>query len=134
VSKSRPWSAVTQLLREHRGDGHNAALVAHGIGGTEAHVLLALSLGMREVEILHGDAGEHVVAVDLACRTWTCTSSGVSSPRGTKVRTLSSAPTSARVADADSTCSTRTLGQLATTPRAAAQAVCTGPVDTPAHA
>ena len=40
------WHAAT-LLREHRGDGHNAALVAHGIGGTEAHVLLALSLGMR---------------------------------------------------------------------------------------
>jgi hypothetical protein len=43
---ARLWHAAT-LLREHRGDGHNAALVAHGIGGTEAHVLLALSLGMR---------------------------------------------------------------------------------------
>jgi hypothetical protein len=43
------WHAAT-LLREHRGDGHNAALVAHGIGGTEAHVLLALSLGMRAEE------------------------------------------------------------------------------------
>lgn len=40
------WHAAT-LLREHRGDGHNAALLAHGIGGTEAHVLMALSLGMR---------------------------------------------------------------------------------------
>ncbi|HYQ68954.1 helix-turn-helix domain-containing protein, partial [Actinophytocola sp.] len=38
------------LLREHRGDGHNAALLAHGIGGTEAHVLLAASLGMRPEE------------------------------------------------------------------------------------
>jgi len=43
------WHAAT-LLREHRGDGHNAALVAHGIGGTEAHVLLALSAGMRPEE------------------------------------------------------------------------------------
>ena len=43
------WHAAT-LLREHRGDGHNAALAAHGIGGTEAHVLLALSLGMRAEE------------------------------------------------------------------------------------
>jgi hypothetical protein len=43
------WHAST-LLREHRGDGHNAALVAHGIGGTECHVLLALSLGMRPEE------------------------------------------------------------------------------------
>ena len=46
---ARLWHAAT-LLREHRGDGHNAALVAHGIGGTEAHVLLALSSGMRPGE------------------------------------------------------------------------------------
>ncbi|MFF4124647.1 hypothetical protein ACFYYP_14075 [Microbispora rosea] len=46
---ARLWHAAT-LLREHRGDGHNAALVAHGIGGTEAHVLLALSLGMKPEE------------------------------------------------------------------------------------
>ncbi len=46
---ARLWHAAT-LLREHRGDGHNAALVAHGIGGTEAHVLLALTLGMRAEE------------------------------------------------------------------------------------
>jgi hypothetical protein len=43
---ARLWHAAT-LLREHRGDGHNAALLAHGIGGTEAHVLMAVSLGMR---------------------------------------------------------------------------------------
>jgi hypothetical protein len=43
---ARLWHAAT-LLREHRGDGHNAALLAHGIGGTEAHVLMALSLGMK---------------------------------------------------------------------------------------
>nr|WP_254125477.1 MarR family transcriptional regulator [Amycolatopsis sp. CA-230715] len=46
---ARLWHAAT-LLREHRGDGHNAALVANGIGGTEAHVLLALSLGMKAEE------------------------------------------------------------------------------------
>ncbi|MFD1369350.1 SCO6745 family protein [Actinoplanes sichuanensis] len=46
---ARLWHAAT-LLREHRGDGHNAALVAHGIGGTEAHVLLALAMGMRAEE------------------------------------------------------------------------------------
>jgi hypothetical protein len=46
---ARLWHATT-LLREHRGDGHNAALLAHGIGGTEAHVLLALSLGMKAEE------------------------------------------------------------------------------------
>ncbi|MES9601897.1 MULTISPECIES: MarR family winged helix-turn-helix transcriptional regulator [Actinomadura] len=46
---ARLWHAAT-LLREHRGDGHNAALVAHGIGGTQAHVLMALSLGMKAEE------------------------------------------------------------------------------------
>lgn len=46
---ARLWHAAT-LLREHRGDGHNAALLAHGIGGTESHVLMALSLGMRAEE------------------------------------------------------------------------------------
>jgi hypothetical protein len=42
---ARLWHAAT-LLREHRGDGHNAVLVAEGIGGTEAHALHALSEGM----------------------------------------------------------------------------------------
>jgi hypothetical protein len=46
---ARLWHAAT-LLREHRGDGHNAALVAHGIGGTESHVLMALSLGTKAEE------------------------------------------------------------------------------------
>jgi hypothetical protein len=34
------------LLREHRGDGHIAALMVEGVGGLEAHVLLALDMGM----------------------------------------------------------------------------------------
>jgi hypothetical protein len=42
---ARLWHAA-DLLREHRGDGHVIALVSNGIGGTEAHVLLALSEGM----------------------------------------------------------------------------------------
>jgi hypothetical protein len=37
---------AASLLREHRGDGHIAALMTHGIGGLEAHVLLALDMGM----------------------------------------------------------------------------------------
>jgi hypothetical protein len=40
----RLWHAAT-LLREHRGDGHVAALVAAGIGGRQAHVLHALATG-----------------------------------------------------------------------------------------
>lgn len=38
---ARLWYGAT-LIREHRGDGHNAALAAAGIGRTEAHVLHAL--------------------------------------------------------------------------------------------
>jgi len=37
---------AASLLREHRGDGHICALMAEGIGGLEAHVLLALDLGI----------------------------------------------------------------------------------------
>jgi len=37
---------AASLLREHRGDGHISALMAEGIGGLEAHVLLALDLGI----------------------------------------------------------------------------------------
>lgn len=43
---ARLWHALT-LLREHRGDGHNAALVANGVGGLEAHMLLAIDWGME---------------------------------------------------------------------------------------
>lgn len=42
---ARLWHGAN-LLREHRGDGHVAALVTAGIGGTEAHVLHALSEGL----------------------------------------------------------------------------------------
>ncbi|MET0902319.1 MAG: MarR family transcriptional regulator [Acidimicrobiales bacterium] len=42
---ARLWHGAN-LLREHRGDGHVAALLTGGIGGTEAHVLHALSEGM----------------------------------------------------------------------------------------
>ncbi|MEV0108463.1 hypothetical protein AB0H42_19275 [Nocardia sp. NPDC050799] len=39
---ARLWHAAT-LLREHRGDGHIAALVAAGIDGRESHVLQTLA-------------------------------------------------------------------------------------------
>jgi hypothetical protein len=42
---ARLWHSAT-LLREHRGDGHNVALVAAGIVGLEAHALHAMSEGM----------------------------------------------------------------------------------------
>jgi hypothetical protein len=42
---ARLWHATT-LLREHRGDGHIAALMAEGIGGLECHILVAVDMGM----------------------------------------------------------------------------------------
>ena len=37
---------AASLLREHRGDGHIAALMTEGVGGLEAHVLFALDMDM----------------------------------------------------------------------------------------
>ena len=42
---ARLWHAAT-LLREHRGDGHTVALLTEDVGGTEAHVLHALSIDL----------------------------------------------------------------------------------------
>ncbi|MCR6489182.1 MarR family transcriptional regulator [Amycolatopsis sp. OK19-0408] len=63
---ARLWHAAT-LLREHRGDGHIAALLAEGIGGTEAHVLHALSIGMPAHEfgrVHHLPAAQLAAVVD----------------------------------------------------------------------
>ncbi len=62
---ARLWHAAT-LLREHRGDGHIAVLVAEGIGGTEAHMLHALSQGIPAEKFgrIH-----HLPAVRLAAVT-----------------------------------------------------------------
>ncbi len=46
---ARLWHAAN-MLREHRGDGHIAALVSERIGGTEAHVLSALAMGHYPAE------------------------------------------------------------------------------------
>ena len=46
---ARLWHAAT-TLREHRGDGHIVALVSERIGGTEAHVLSALAMGIHPAE------------------------------------------------------------------------------------
>jgi hypothetical protein len=37
---------AASLLREHRGDGHIAALMIEGVGGLDAHVLFALDMDM----------------------------------------------------------------------------------------
>src|SRR5262249_52547657 len=46
---ARLWHAAN-MLREHRGDGHIAALVSERIGGTEAHRLSALAMGISPAE------------------------------------------------------------------------------------
>jgi hypothetical protein len=46
---ARLWHSAS-MLREHRADGHVAALVGARIGGTEAHVLSALAQGIHPPE------------------------------------------------------------------------------------
>jgi hypothetical protein len=46
---ARLWHSAT-MLREHRADGHVAALVGARIGGTEAHVLWAVAHGIHPPE------------------------------------------------------------------------------------
>ncbi|MGY1644220.1 hypothetical protein ACI782_24195 [Geodermatophilus sp. SYSU D00703] len=67
------WQSAT-TLREHRGDGHNAALLQRGISGVGAHVLAAAA-GRTEKEWLlrarGWDAAAWDAAVeDLAGRGW----------------------------------------------------------------
>jgi hypothetical protein len=56
---------AASLLREHRGDGHIVALMAEGIGGLEAHVLLALDMGMPAEKFgrIHHLPGAQLAAV-----------------------------------------------------------------------
>jgi hypothetical protein len=56
---------AASLLREHRGDGHIAALMIEGVGGLEAHVLLALDMGMPAADFgrLHHLPGAQLAAV-----------------------------------------------------------------------
>jgi len=46
---ARLWHSAN-MLREHRGDGHIAALVSERVGGIEAHVLSALDMGIYPAE------------------------------------------------------------------------------------
>jgi hypothetical protein len=49
------WQACT-TLREHRGDGHVAALLTHGLSGLEAHLLASAVLGLAP-EVLRDNRG-----------------------------------------------------------------------------
>ena len=58
---------AASLLREHRGDGHVTALMTEGVGGLEAHALLALDMGMpaeRFGRIHHLPAAQIAAVVD----------------------------------------------------------------------
>jgi hypothetical protein len=58
---------AASLLREHRGDGHIAALMVEGIGGLEAHVLLALAMDMPAAQfgrIHHLPAAQLAAVID----------------------------------------------------------------------
>src|SRR6266496_2902361 len=58
---------AASLLREHRGDGHIAALMIEGVGGLEAHVLFALEMGMpaaRFGRIQHLPAAQLAAVID----------------------------------------------------------------------
>jgi hypothetical protein len=69
----RLWQSLT-TLREHRGDGHNAALLQRGISGVGAHVLAA-AVGRTAREWLMrargwDDAAWDAAADELAARGW----------------------------------------------------------------
>jgi hypothetical protein len=64
IELAEVWQAAT-TLREHRGDGHVAALVAHGLDGCEAHVLAAAVAGVPP-EVLRDNRGWTVDDWDLA--------------------------------------------------------------------
>ena len=58
---------AASLLREHRGDGHIAALMIEGVGGLEAHVLFALDMGMPAAKfgrIHHLPAAQLAAVID----------------------------------------------------------------------
>lgn len=61
---------AASLLREHRGDGHVAALMVEGVGGLEAHVLLALDMGMPAEEFgrIHHLPAAQIAAVIAGVR------------------------------------------------------------------
>ncbi len=67
---ARLWHSAT-LLREHRGDGHNATLLTEGIGRTESHVLLAVAEGMPAEKFgrVHHLPAEYLAAVIDGVRT-----------------------------------------------------------------
>jgi len=78
------WHAST-LLREHRGDGHVAALLAEGIGGRESNVLHAASGAVPVDYIKHSrdyTDEEWDSCVDALCVRGLLTDTGALTPAG----------------------------------------------------
>jgi len=83
------WHGCT-LLREHRGDGHNAALVAAGLDGLTANVLAAgtgVLRGGEDQRVVRGwSESDWTAATDeLVRRNW-LDRTGRATPRGVAVR------------------------------------------------
>ena len=86
-SAARLWHAAT-LLREHRGDGHFAALVAAGIDGCEALVLrCGADLAREQLQPVRGWTDEEwdQAAARLAGRGWLA-EDGQLTPEGAAAR------------------------------------------------
>jgi Helix-turn-helix family len=84
---ARLWQAAT-LLREHRGDGHFAALVAAGVDGCEALVLRSgQDLSREQLQPARGwtDGDWDAAAARLAARGW-LDGSGRITPAGAAAR------------------------------------------------
>jgi hypothetical protein len=67
------WQALT-TLREHRGDGHNAALLSREVGGAAAHVLVAAAGRIDREWLMRArgwdDAAWEAARAGLAERGW----------------------------------------------------------------
>jgi len=80
---------AASLLREHRGDGHIAALMVEGIGGLEAHVLLALAMDLpaeRFGRIHHLPPAQLAAVIDAMRDRGLIAADGWLSERGRVVR------------------------------------------------
>lgn len=132
---ARLWHAAT-LLREHRGDGHVAALLVAGIGGRESHVLQHLAIGNpRDV---YGSARDFDDAEWEQRRTSLCAKGlvgrGGLTARGVSVKTDIEANTDALAAAAYATLTADELTELVGLLRPIAQAVVRAgdiPLDSP---
>jgi len=78
----RLWQLAT-TLREHRGDGHIAAMVNEGITGLEAHLLQAAAGRFPQVvirQVRGWSEGEWSVAADALCARGLLSRDGTASP------------------------------------------------------